>query len=349
MKIGFTYDLKDDYLAMGMSEEDTAEFDKIDTITGIESAIVSLGYECEKIGNIQSLVRRLALGEKWDIVFNISEGQHGIGREAQVPAILEAYNIPYVFSDPLVLSLTLHKGMTKHVIKSHAIPTPEFFVVETPEDIDKVVLEYPLFIKPVAEGTGKGISARSLATNPEELKESCIELLTRFNQSVLVERYLPGKEYTVGIVGKGENARVVGMMEISVKPDEDGSVYGFLNKQNYEEIVMYSPVKSDKREMCKAVALSAWKALGCSDGGRVDLKEDYFGIPNFMEVNPLAGLNPVHSDLPILARMNGINFEELISLILSEAFKRTGLQSESSRIERNFGYEYTDINKLRFP
>ncbi|MBU1219242.1 D-alanine--D-alanine ligase [Myxococcota bacterium] len=333
MIIGFTYDLKDDYLAMGMSEEDSAEFDKIETIIGIETAINATGHECVRIGNVQSLVRRLALGERWDLVFNICEGVSGIGRESQVPALLEAYSIPYVFSDPLVLSLTLHKGMTKHIVKSFGIPTPDFFVVKTEEDISRVVMEYPLFVKPVAEGTGKGISARSLCTTHDDLRESCIDLLRRFNQSVLVERYLPGREFTVGIVGTGDRARVVGMMEITVARDSDGSVYGYHNKENYEEIVSYRPVYGDKYDLCATVALSAYNALGCQDAGRVDLKDDHFGIPNFIEVNPLAGLNPVHSDLPILARMYGIEYDELISMILSESILRNNIQPSEVSIE----------------
>ena len=117
MKIGITYDLRDDYIAEGYTEEETAEFDHPRTIAAIEDTLQSLGYETDRIGHIRALARRLVAGNRWDLVFNIAEGLRGFGREAQVPALLDAWEIPYTFSDPLVLSLTLHKGLTKRVIR----------------------------------------------------------------------------------------------------------------------------------------------------------------------------------------------------------------------------------------
>ncbi|MEK7244000.1 MAG: D-alanine--D-alanine ligase, partial [Thermodesulfobacteriota bacterium] len=156
MKIGITYDLRDDYIAEGYTEEETAEFDHPRTIDAIEEALRDLGYETDRIGHLRALTRRLVAGDRWDLVFNIAEGLRGFGREAQVPALLDAWEIPYTFSDPLVLSLTLHKGLTKRVIRDFGIPTPDFAVVETPEEIAAMALPFPLFAKPVAEGTGKG-------------------------------------------------------------------------------------------------------------------------------------------------------------------------------------------------
>ncbi|MBE0557918.1 MAG: D-alanine--D-alanine ligase, partial [Proteobacteria bacterium] len=132
MKIGMTYDLRDDYLAEGYGEEETAEFDHPKTIAAIEEALNDLDYETDRIGHIRALAMRLVAGERWDLVFNIAEGLRGFGREAQVPALLDAYDIPYTFSDPLLLTLTLHKGMTKRVIRDLRIPTPAFAVIESP-------------------------------------------------------------------------------------------------------------------------------------------------------------------------------------------------------------------------
>ena len=165
MKVGITYDLRDEYLKLGYSEEETAEFDKDSTISAIEDTLIELGHTTERIGNIWDLSKKLLDGKSWDLVFNIAEGLRGIGREAQVPALLDAYNIPYTFSDPLVLALSLHKGMTKRVLRDLGIPTPNFYEVKSIEDIDKVNLEYPLFAKPIAEGTGKGIHADSKIKN----------------------------------------------------------------------------------------------------------------------------------------------------------------------------------------
>jgi D-alanine-D-alanine ligase len=323
MKIGLTYDMRSEYLKEGYSEEETAEFDKEDTIEGIENAIKSLKHETERIGNIRQLVKALNAGKRWDLVFNIAEGMYGIGREAQVPAILDAYKIPYVFSDPLVLSLTLHKGMTKRVIRDLGLPTPDFHVVETIEDVTSVKLKYPLFAKPVAEGTGKGITANSKITDKAQLKATCKELLEKFNQPVLVETFLPGREFTVGVIGNGADAKVIGAMEIIYEEKAEQDVYSFYNKENYENLIKYTPV-TDKKILaeCSKLVLKAWHGLGCKDGGRMDLRMDNKGVINFIEVNPLAGLRPVHSDLVIIAEMNGIKYNMLIEMIVNAAFKR---------------------------
>lgn len=147
MKIGLTYDLKDDYIAAGFSDEDAAEFDHADTIEAIEKALHDKGFETDRIGNIHSLTKRLAAKDCWDLVFNIAEGVSGFGREAQVPALLDAYEIPYTFSDPLVLALTLHKAMTKRVVRDLGINTPDFFVVEDPFNIPGSDFTFPSFCK----------------------------------------------------------------------------------------------------------------------------------------------------------------------------------------------------------
>lgn len=322
MNIGFTYDLKEDYLAEGFSEEAAAEFDAPETIEGISNALESLGHQVVPIGNVKALLHRLHQGERWDLVFNICEGVSGIGREAQVPAILDVFNIPYVFSDALVLSLTLHKGMTKRIIRDLGIPTADFSIVEKPADLPYVDLQYPLFVKPVAEGTGKGIGPDSKVKNFSELKRVCLDRLERFAQPVLVEAFLPGREITVGIVGNGEKARVIGMMEVLYKEQETSSVYSYHNKAHYEDFIEYVVPERDLYEKCAEVALVSWRGLGCRDGGRVDLRLDEHGVPNFMEVNPLAGLNPIHSDLPILAAKAGISFNDLIKSILQAAIER---------------------------
>ena len=211
MLIGLTYDLRQDYLSMGFSEDETAEFDRIDTIEAIENVLNEIGHQTERIGNIWSVTKALSLGKRWDLVFNIAEGLYGIGREAQVPALLDAYKIPYTFSDPLVLALTLHKGMTKRVLRDLGIPTPDFAEVNSVRDIRNINLPYPLFAKPIAEGTGKGITAASRIENRKQLETVCRQLLNDYQQPVLVETFLPGREFTVGIVGTGENAaRLVG-------------------------------------------------------------------------------------------------------------------------------------------
>jgi D-alanine-D-alanine ligase len=322
MRIGVTYDLRADYLAMGMSEEDSAEFDAEITIAGIVSALAVLGHKPERIGNIRALTERLVAGERWDVVFNICEGLSGYGREAQVPGLLDAYGIPHVFSDALTLALCLDKGWTKSIVRNAGVPTPDFATIERPADIARIMLPFPLFLKPVAEGSGKGVSARSKVNNAAELKSVATELLARFRQPVLVETYLPGREFTVGIIGTGDEARALGVMEI-VPTEKAMSVdYSYENKERCAENIVYRLVDDAEARAAADVAVQAWRALRCRDGGRIDIRSDAEGCPQFIEVNPLAGLNPEHSDLCFLAGFKGLAYQELIGLIMGSFLRR---------------------------
>jgi D-alanine-D-alanine ligase len=320
-----TYDLRQDYLAAGYGEEETAEFDSPATIQAIEGALAANGVVPERIGNIRALSALLAAGERWDFVFNICEGLSGAGREAQVPALLEAYGIPYSFSDSLVMALCLHKGLTKHVLRDKAVPTAPFAVIETMADLEGLALPFPVFAKPVAEGTGKGVSAASRATGPAALRKVCRSLLTKFHQPVLVEAFLPGREFTVGMLGTGRAAGVIGVLEVVLSDRAEAGVYSYLNKEECESRVVYRLVEDEEARRAAAVALAAWQALGCRDAGRVDLRSNAAGEPQFMEVNPLAGLHPTHSDLPILAGAAGISYERLMGRILKLGLQRAGL------------------------
>lgn len=330
MKIGLTYDLRDEYLAAGYDEEATAEFDRADTIDSIENAVRSLGHETDRIGHVRQLVTRLAAGDRWDLVFNICEGMHGIAREAQVPALLEAYEIPCTFADPVVMAVCLHKGLTKTLVEKAGLPTARFAVVEQISDVDKVDLPYPLFAKPIAEGTGKGISPASCISSPGELREVCASLLAKFRQPVLVETYLCGREFTVGILGTGEEARVLGTLEIVLLSNAEPGAYSYVNKERCEELVRYDLVNSlNDSEVAEAerIALESWKTLKARDGGRIDLRSDGRGQPSFIEANPLAGLHPEHSDLPMIATKTGMAYRELIAAIVNSAACRVVTKS----------------------
>lgn len=322
MKIGLTYDLKDDYLQLGYGKEETAELDSLQTIDALDTTLAELGHQVTRIGHLTALATRLLAGERWDLVFNIAEGFHGLGREAQVPALLDAFQVPYTFSDPLVLTLTLHKGMTKHVIRDLGVPTPDFAVIEDERDIDDVRLSFPLFAKPVAEGTSKGITANSKIGNREDLRKVCCELLARYQQPVLVEEFLPGREFTVGVAGTGRNARTLGVLEVLLLEKAEAEVYSYANKAYYEDRVRYHLVDGPIAEEARSVALAAWTGLGCRDGGRVDVRCAADGSVQFIEVNPLAGLNPVWSDLPILCRLAGIPYKQLLQMMVESASER---------------------------
>ncbi len=325
MRVGLTYDLRDDYLAEGFSEDAVAEFDSVETIEGLEAALGRLGLSVERIGNVKALAKRLVAGERWDFVFNIAEGLYGRSREAQVPALLEAYGIPYTFSDPLVLALTLDKAMAKRVVRDHGIPTTPFAVINSPADIASVRLPYPLFAKPLAEGTGKGVDGRSRINDELSLNAVCRDLLRKYNQPVLVETYLSGREFTVGIVGTGPNARIIAAMEVVLLANAEEGVYSYINKEQCETLVHYGLATDAEARLAGKTALAAYRALDCRDAGRVDLRSDGVNVPHFMEVNPLAGIHPTHSDLPILSTLAGLGYDRLIEEIVTSCAARNEL------------------------
>ena len=225
----------------------------------------------------------------------------------------------------MVLGLALYKDLTKSIVRQAGVPTPEFAMIRRIQDIETVDLPFPLFAKPVAEGTSKGITADSKILDRDGLKKSCTALLEQFRQPVLVETYLSGREFTVGIIGTGEEAQVVGTLEVTVTPEAKDDFYSYHNKQSYETSMRYNLVRRELDEEVRKseeLALKAYRFLDCRDAGRVDVRSDAQGRPNFIEVNPLPGLNPKDSDLPILCGTVGIPYVQLIERIVTSARRR---------------------------
>jgi D-alanine-D-alanine ligase len=327
VRIGLVYDRKEDYLALGFSAEDVMEFDGEDTIAGLEDGLASLGHRVDRVGRGVELARRLVAGDRWELVFNVAEGVKGRSREAQVPALCELFDQPYAMADPLTCALTLDKAMAKRVVRDHGLPTAPFALVSSPEEAAQVELSPPLFVKPYAEGSSKGVTGRSYVPSLTELGPACAELIAAFQQPVLVERYLPGREFTVGVVGNGREARTVAVMEVLITSGAETHSYTALNKDEYLDRVTYRLIDGEPlADACRAVALGAYHALGCRDAARVDVRCDEHGVPCFLEANPLPGLHHVRSDLPIMARLSGHGYGELLTWIVDAARRRCGLQ-----------------------
>jgi len=324
MRVALVYDLRDDYRALGFSEEEIAEFDNVGTIDELAGALEALGCEVERVGRGQALAARFVSGERFDLVFSIAEGVKGRSREAQVAALCELFDQPYLFSDPLTMAVSLDKAVAKRLVRDAGVPTPAFAVAETSASELAGWEHFPAFVKPLAEGTGKGCEAASLVHNGDDLVAAATRVIERYRQPALVERYLSGREFTVGIVGNGQEARVLGVCEILLKEQAEANVYSLHNKELCEDLVIYAPADDGEARLAATRAREAYWALECRDAARIDFRSDAKGEPYFLEANPLAGLNPWHSDLPILAAQNGVEFVALIGMILDAGLARYG-------------------------
>jgi D-alanine-D-alanine ligase len=329
MKIGITYDLKADLPASADLPDDfQEEFDSPVTIDAIAAALERLGHEIECLGDGRELLERL-LHQPPDFVFNIAEG-HGIGRcrEARVPAVLEMLGIPYTGSDPLALSVTLDKDCAKRLVHSARVKVPQWTVWGPDEPLDDIEtrdhLPWTVIVKPAWEGSSKGIRGKCVVDTPAELLKAIENHRRAYRQPILAEEYIEGEELTVGIVGNSP-PKIIGVMRVLPKQKEERFIYSLEVKRDWRARVQYEcPAKlpPGRLRAVEAAALDVYRTLGCRDVARIDFRlRD--GIPYFLEVNPLPGLNPESSDLVILARLAGWSYEQLIESILQAAVERT--------------------------
>ncbi|MCK9554907.1 ATP-grasp domain-containing protein [bacterium] len=327
MKIGITYNLKTDFKDLTLASEDALEeFDSEKTVDAIASAIVKMGHEAVKFGGGEQVIGKLKK-EQPSLVFNIAEGVNGRAREAQIPALLELLKIPYTHSDPLTLALTLDKSMTKHVVKSCGVNTPEFSVISDAAELKEDNLPaFPLIVKPAWEGSSKGIRINSKVNNFDELKVQVGWVFKNYPaQPVLIEQFIRGREITVGVIGNNPPV-ILGMMEIGFKENtKKDFIYSLEVKRNYKKLVKYTcPPGLDDKIVAKIekLALAAYDCLHCRDIARMDFRVDENSNAYFIEINPLPGLSPEYSDLIIMAKKLGIEYEDIIKRIIVNAVKR---------------------------
>lgn len=323
MRVGFTYDAVEDYMPRAGEPPDYyGELETEESVSAIEASLKRLHYDVVRLGRLDSLLHFILEGGTVDLVFNFSEGIYGRSREAQVPAVLEAYRIPYVGADPLTLALCLDKTATKRWWRSTGLPTADFYVIAGIADLERALagpLAFPLFVKPAWEGSSKGIDAESVAATPAALADKVDELLTLYHQPVLVETYLPGPEYTVGLVGSGEQTRALGVVQIADR------VTGYHEKKHWQEQtflpVPAGPLQRDLLELAR----QAYRAVDCRDLGRVDIRLDAAGSPQLLEINPLPGLKATASALPAIARQAGLDYDQMMAEIMQSALTRLAL------------------------
>jgi len=337
LRVGLTYNLKKTVdSSSGQPVDFYIEFDDEETVDAIAEALRKGGCEVVKIeANEEAYTKLQSL--KPDIVFNIAEGLRGESRESQVPAILEILGIPYTGSGPLTLAIALDKALTHQVLSVNGVPSPNFQVFSMPNQKRQCKLEFPLIVKPLAEGSSKGIRSKSLVKDEQSLREQLSWVINTYNQPAIVEEFLPGREFTIGLIGN-EDPLVLPIVEILLEklPSGASPIYSYEAKWIWD--VPEKPldifccpanVSAELEKEIKQTAIRTFKVLNCRDLCRMDVRIDKAGKPRILEVNPLPGLIPdpdAHSCLPEAAREAGFTYEQLICTVLWQALKRYNLQ-----------------------
>jgi D-alanine-D-alanine ligase len=319
-------------------DDEFAEWDTQDTVDAVAHALAAFGevVHLEATPEFPDRLHR----ETPDIVFNMAEGRGGKNRESFVPAICEFFDVPYSGSDPLTLSLCLDKARTKEVLSYYGVATPAFAVIDSPAAIDGISpgLRYPLFVKPIHEGSSKGITERNFCRTPADLEGQIRLLLEAYDQPVLVEEFLPGAEFTCAVLGNGPRTRVLPIVGFNFDALPAGSlpVYGFEAKWVWDQpdapldiFECPADIPAALRRAIEAATLRAYRALGCRDWSRVDVRLDAQGVPHVIEVNPLPGILPdpaANSCFPKAASAAGITYDNLIQSCLLAAAERQSIR-----------------------
>jgi D-alanine-D-alanine ligase len=324
MKIGITFDLKS--ASPGGADDADEEFDSPHTIEAIATVLRGMGHTVALLGDGREFLEKV-LVEKPDFVFNFAEG-HGVSRsrEARVPAVLELLGIPFTGSDPFTMAVTLDKDCAKKLVVSAGVAAPSSFALEPDAPVSSIPLDqlqFPLVVKPAWEGSSKGIRDKCFVRTATEIA-SVVDALRQGNlQTVLLEEYIAGDEVTVGLLGNG-SPRVLGMMQIVPNVASEHFIYSLEVKRAFRQMVTYQCPPSLPPATLEAIetsARTAFRVLGCRDVARIDFRVRA-GVPYFLEVNPLPGLNPDDSDLVLMAGLVGWSYERLVSIIVQEALKR---------------------------
>jgi D-alanine-D-alanine ligase len=328
MRIGIAYNLRDEVPeAPGAPVDHAEEFDSPATIEALAQVLASAGHSVERLGFGRGFLERM-LADPPELVFNIAEGLSGRSREAQVPAVCEMLGVACTGSDPLTLALTLDKDLAKRVVSSRGLATPRHLLVERLADLpggdQPGGLAFPLIVKPAWEGSSKGVRLASRVTTPAALREQVDFVLGGYGGPALIEEFCEGAEFTVGVIGNDE-PRVIGVMQIRHRTLPPGEfLYSLEVKRDWENQVEYlvpPPVTAELLAALQKLALGCYRALGCRDVSRVDLRLRR-GVPHFIEVNPLPGLSPTYGDLPILAGRMGWSYPQLVLAIVQHALER---------------------------
>jgi len=345
LKVAFTYNLKRKTDNTNLPDDYYSEFDSKETIEAIANGLRSGGNEVFLVEADKGLLNWFQ-NNKVDIVFNIAEGLNGESRESQVPAILDFLGIPYTGSGVLALSVSLNKTLTKKLFGQTGIPTPKYRLITDPAVVSDEGLRYPLIVKPNSEGSGKGITIASVVRNKTELVREAEKTASVYQQEVLVEEFIDGKELTVGILGNYPPV-VMSILEIDFSNCKASGEFFYTWKvkefeKEVEESKGLSPhwhcparLSETEAKIIKETALKAFHTIGCVDLSRVDIMLGKDGVPYVLEVNPLPGLDPVDSNFPYIAKCAGLSYGDLMNRILEVAVERHNKDKNLALQERS--------------
>ncbi len=332
MKIALAYNLKP---ISTLAWDDTyAEWDDIETIEAVRDALAA-DHEVVLMEANAEVERRIVQAAP-DLVFNMAEGLHGRWREARLPALLERLEIPFTGSSSQTLALGLDKAATKRVLQQHGLPTPDGTVMYKPDQACELT-SFPLIVKPLYEGSSKGIWGESVVSTLADLRQQVQRVLERYEQPALVEAFLPGREFTVALLGNGPHVAVLPMVEIcfAALPQDATPIYSYEAKWLWDIPaqpldIFHCPADIDTSLAQRIAALCrhAFGALECRDWCRVDVRLDACGDPAILEMNPLPGILPYadsHSCFPQAAAQSGMTYASLIRRVVALACERYGL------------------------
>jgi D-alanine-D-alanine ligase len=338
-----------------MPDDQWDDLDSPITVDAIVEGLKSAGHEAifleASVREPYNLAQKL-VEYKPDLCFNIAESHWGDGRESHIPSILEMLKIPYTGSKVLSLALALDKAMTKRILKYHHLPTAEFQVFDCADaEIDPNLLNdqgelrFPLFAKPSREGTSMGISTECIVRTVAELRAQVTKQIELYNQPILCEQYISGREINVGMIGNirhgvhesatftdlPEGLTFLPPLEVDLKYFSESEADLYTNRIKTEwadQLHIYlcpAPIDDEfKRQLC-ILAANVFYVLECRDVARVDFRIDAEGNVYILEINPLPGLNPELSDLWLQAKAAGWTHPQLINAIVEAAAERQGL------------------------
>lgn len=358
MKLALTYNVKSDnggnadkqsvsgnaakYINRNLVEnyperlDDTyAEWDSLETINAIKDAFELNNYDVELIEANEDAYNKLK-SLRPDFVFNVAEGFNGASRESQIPSILEMLNIPFTGSDSITIGICHDKSRCKEILSYYNIPNPKFFITNKPvnSSVNGSDFKFPKFVKPLHEGSSKGIYNSSVVNNIEELNNEIERIKSCYGQYALVEDFVSGKEFTVAMLGNGDDVRVLPVIEINLDsiPEGFNKIYSyevkwFFDTRENQLDIFKCPANIDASiyKHIEKVCKDAYKVLRIRDWARIDIRLDENNIPNVIEINPLPGILPDPADnscYPKAARHIGLDYNKMLNAVLNEALKR---------------------------